>query len=115
MDRLDAMRAFVGVVQAGSFSAAAKRLGISQSAVSKKVAALEQYLEVDLLRRNSRALSLTEVGAEYYGHATRVLEQLDLAEASIAPGADRHRGPAFGAMPRSGSGFRLPPAWSMGR
>ncbi len=55
MDRLDAMRLFVRVVERGSFSAVAQEAGVGQSAVSKQIAVLEAHLGVQLLRRTSGA------------------------------------------------------------
>ena len=60
MDRLDAIKIFVRVVESGSFSAVARELGIGQPAISKQVAALEEHLGAQLLMRTSRSLSLTE-------------------------------------------------------
>jgi LysR family transcriptional regulator, regulator for bpeEF and oprC len=62
MDRLDAIKIFVLVVESGSFSAAARELGVGQPAVSKHVASLEAHLGARLLMRTSRNLSLTEAG-----------------------------------------------------
>ncbi|MGA2293421.1 helix-turn-helix domain-containing protein, partial [Bradyrhizobium sp.] len=62
MDRLDAMRLFVRVVETGSFSAVAREANIGQPAVSKQIAALEEHLRAQLLHRTSRNLSLTEAG-----------------------------------------------------
>ena len=62
MDRLVAMEAFVRVADAGSFSAAARHWGRSKAVVSKYVNALEAHLGVQLLRRTTRSLSLTEAG-----------------------------------------------------
>ena len=62
MDRLDAMRLFVRVVERGSFSAAAREAGIGQSAVSKQIAALEAHLGAQLMRRTSRRMTLTDAG-----------------------------------------------------
>ena len=60
MDQFVAMRAFVRVVQAKSFQDAAKRERLAQGTVSKRVAALEDHLGVQLLRRNQRGVTLTE-------------------------------------------------------
>ena len=62
MDRLDAIKIFVRVVESGSFSAVARELGVGQPAVSKQVASLEAHLGAQLLMRTSRNLSLTEAG-----------------------------------------------------
>ena len=81
MDQLGAMRAFVGVVQAGGFSAAARAENTSQATVSKRVAALEDHLGVQLLQRTSRDQSLTQAGAEYFDKCLAILGELDEAEA----------------------------------
>jgi DNA-binding transcriptional LysR family regulator len=75
------MRTFVGVVQFGGFSAAARAENSSQATVSKRVAALEEHLGVQLLQRTSRVQSLTEAGAEYYERCVAILTELDEAEA----------------------------------
>jgi DNA-binding transcriptional LysR family regulator len=68
MDPLDGVAAFARVVEAGSFSAAARRLRISKSATSAHVQRLEERLGVRLLQRTTRRISLTEAGAVYYRH-----------------------------------------------
>jgi DNA-binding transcriptional LysR family regulator len=80
MDRLAAMEAFVQVVEAGSFSAAARLLGVGQPAISKTVAQLEERLGVQLLLRSSRHLTPTEAGQTYYEHARRSIEAADEAD-----------------------------------
>ena len=79
MDRLSEMQAFVTVVDQGGFTDAAKKLGMSKSAVSKHISALEQRLAVRLLNRTTRRVSPTEVGLAYYDRAQAVLH--DAAEA----------------------------------
>lgn len=89
MDRIDGLRAFVAVVDSGSFTRAGQRLGISNKLVSKYVAALEGQQGVTLLNRTTRALSLTPAGERYLGAARRVLsavEELD-AQAQAEDGA----------------------------
>jgi DNA-binding transcriptional LysR family regulator len=80
MDRLAAMEAFVRVVDAGSFSGAAKQLRLGQPAVSKTIAQLEDRLGVRLLLRSTHRLMPTEAGRNFYEHAKRALEQADEAE-----------------------------------
>lgn len=82
MDQLGAIRAFVLVVQTGSFSAAAREQGTTQATVSKKVAALEELMGVKLLSRTSRELSLTEVGQDYFHRCVSILSELDEAESN---------------------------------
>lgn len=80
MDRLAAMQAFVLVVEAGSFSAAARRLNVGQPAISKSVAQLEDRLGVRLLVRSTRGLTPTEAGLNFYERARRSIEEADEAE-----------------------------------
>lgn len=80
MDRLSAMGTFIAVVDAGSFSGAARVLDIGQSSVSKAVAQLEKHLEVRLLIRSTRGLAPTEAGQAFYDHARRSIEEADEAE-----------------------------------
>lgn len=81
MDRFEGIRAFVAVVDAGSFTAAGQRLGISNKLVSKYVAALEQLQGVTLLNRTTRSLSLTLAGERYLTAARRVLAAVDELDA----------------------------------
>ncbi len=80
MDRLTALKYFVRVVDSGSFSQAARELGVGQPAVSKQIAALENRLGAQLLNRTSRGLRPTPAGSEFHEAAARVLEALDAAE-----------------------------------
>jgi len=83
MDRLLAMEAFVRVVEAGSFTLAARRWGRSKAAVSKYVNALEEQLGVQLLRRTTRSLSLTDAGRAYRERCADVLTEIEALEASV--------------------------------
>jgi DNA-binding transcriptional LysR family regulator len=87
MDRLGSMAQFVRVVEAGSFSAAARILGQGQPAVSKAIAQLEARLGVRLVTRTTRALSLTDAGRVFYDRAKAVIDAAEEAEAA-AKGAD---------------------------
>ena len=86
MRRLQAMELFVGAVREGSFSAAGRRAGLSPAAVSRQVAALEAALNVQLLNRTSRTLTLTDAGREYLAPKarTRRLSDVQLACEEIA-------------------------------
>lgn len=86
MDRITALQFFVRVVESGSFSQAARELGVGQPAVSKQVAALERRLGTQLLNRTSRGLRPTPAGVEFYEAAIRVLGDLDDAESRAAGG-----------------------------
>lgn len=79
-DLLPCMSTFVAVVDAGGFAAAARRLGMTRSAVSKQVARLEEEWGVQLLRRTTRSLSLTEPGRQAYEHASQIPRLAELAE-----------------------------------
>jgi DNA-binding transcriptional LysR family regulator len=80
MDRLSALRAFTAVAEAESFSDAAQRIGISKSAISKHITALEQDLGVKLLNRTTRRVSLTAAGENYVHRAERVIAEMDEAD-----------------------------------
>jgi DNA-binding transcriptional LysR family regulator len=79
-DRLVSMRLFAAVVDAKSFSAAATKLRTSKSRVSRQVSALESALSVKLLHRSTRKLTLTDAGAVFYEHCTRIVKEAELAE-----------------------------------
>lgn len=88
MDRFQAMTTFVRVVDTGSFSGAARQLGVGQPAVSKTVAQLEEVLQVGLLLRSTHGLTPTEAGQRFYERARRALEEAAEAELE-ARGAGR--------------------------
>jgi DNA-binding transcriptional LysR family regulator len=90
MDRLASMEVFVRVVETGSFSGAAERLGLSRAAASKQVMQLEERLGTRLLNRTTRRLSLTEDGQAFYERSLRILAEMEAAEAEAA---DRHGEP----------------------
>ncbi|MFC3097513.1 LysR family transcriptional regulator [Alteraurantiacibacter palmitatis] len=78
------MQTFVAVAEAGSFSAAATGQGVTQSTVSKQVAALESHLEARLFQRTTRSLALTEEGQRFYDAAKQALAAIDEAKARIS-------------------------------
>jgi DNA-binding transcriptional LysR family regulator len=82
MDRLRELEMFVRVVEAGSFSAAARDLNLGQPAVSKTIASLEDRLGVRLLTRSTRKLSPTEAGTAFYERAVRAIGEADEAGAA---------------------------------
>jgi DNA-binding transcriptional LysR family regulator len=82
MDRFQAMDTFVRVVDAGSFSSAARDLRIGQPSVSKIVAGLEERLQVRLLIRSTRRLTPTEAGMAFYERARRAVDEANEAEAT---------------------------------
>jgi DNA-binding transcriptional LysR family regulator len=87
MDRLDAMAAFVAVAELRGFAPAARRLGLSPSAITRLVAALEERLSIRLLQRTTRSVTLTDAGARYLARARRIL--VDVGEAEDAAQAER--------------------------
>ena len=87
MDRFQALQAFVRVVETGSFARAADKLGVSTSAVSRQVAELESHLNVRLLQRTTRRLSLTDTGQQFYERGVQLLGDLDEAESSVRAAA----------------------------
>jgi len=83
MEDLQRMAIFARVVEEKSFSAAARRLGLSKSLVSKQVTQLERSLGARLLNRTTRALSVTEAGSALYHHCARIVEELDAAKLAV--------------------------------
>ena len=92
MDRLAAMKTFVRVVESGSFSAVAREMRSTQSAVSKQVAALERALDAKLLSRTTRSLALTEAGEQYFAQARRLVAEIAEAEAQLRQGEQQLSG-----------------------
>ena len=82
MNRFENMETFIRVVEAGSISGAADRMGIAKSAVSRRLKELEGHLGVELFHRTTRRMNLTETGRAYYHQAVRILD--DVLEAEIA-------------------------------
>lgn len=80
---LDGMTVFARVVEEQSFSGAARKLGMSKSAVSKHVTKLEDSLGIRLLNRTTRRLSLTDAGSTFYQHCARVVEEIETAEHAL--------------------------------
>jgi len=92
MDNLSDIAVFVQVVDSGSFTAAADRLSLSKSVVSKYVTRLEDQLGVRLFNRTTRRLSLTEAGTILYTRSRRGLEEIEAAEAEISQLQETPRG-----------------------
>ena len=93
MDRLNQMEAFIRVVDAGSFTAAAQQWGRSKAVVSKYINALEDRLGVELLRRTTRSLSVTEAGRTYRKRCADILGEIESLEASVRQDIAAPRGP----------------------
>lgn len=92
MDRLDAMRALTKVVSTGSYAEAARRLGLTRSAVSKGVMELEQSLGARLLDRTTRRVTPTEAGLAYYERCISILSQIEETEAQVSRLHDEPKG-----------------------
>jgi DNA-binding transcriptional LysR family regulator len=91
-DLLDGVAVFVGVINAGSFTAAARALGHSTSYVSKEISRLEKRLGSRLLNRTTRTISLTDAGRAYYERCNQIVIDAENAERSINQLQDRPRG-----------------------
>ncbi|RTR31625.1 LysR family transcriptional regulator [Shewanella atlantica] len=83
MPDLNGMMLFAAVVRAKGFSQAAREIGMPKSTISRKVAQLEEQLGVRLLQRDTRNLSLTQVGALFYQHCTSISDEIEAAKATI--------------------------------
>jgi DNA-binding transcriptional LysR family regulator len=96
-----AMLVFAEVVEAGGFTEAAKRLGLSKASVSRQIADLERRLGAQLLRRTTRRMSLTELGELFHARCVRVAEEAEAAERSIGDMQAEPRGELRLAAPMS--------------
>ena len=92
MDKLEAMNAFAKVVAAGSYAEAARRLGLTRSAVSKAVMELEQILGARLLDRTTRRVTPTEAGLAYYERVASILADVEETELQISRLHEEPRG-----------------------
>lgn len=110
MDRLTEMEAFVTVVDQGGFTGASDRLGISKSAVSKHVTALESRLGARLLNRTTRRVNPTEIGLTYYDKARRVLLEATEADEIVTALQSTPRGLLRISAPVSFGHMQLAPA-----
>lgn len=92
MDRIMSMQAFVQVVDSGSFSGAAKRLGVSPAVVTGHVQSLEKRLGVQLLNRTTRKVNLTEIGRSFYDRSSHILAEIEDAESLASAQQSTPRG-----------------------
>ncbi|MES0879064.1 LysR family transcriptional regulator [Roseibium sp. SCP14] len=99
MDKFGALSSFVQSVKLGSFSAAAKHLGVSQPAVSQQIRGLEEDLGTRLLNRTTRQLSLTETGERYFEYASDILDRLTEADRSVQSEEAQMSGPLSIGLP----------------
>ena len=98
---LNATRMFVGVVQAGSLSAAATRLGIPLPTLSRRIRDLERELEVQLLERSARGAKLTEAGSRLYEYASRGIEALLEGKQAVVTNQARLKGRLRLSLPQT--------------
>jgi len=84
MDSFAAMRMLVRVVDSGSFSAAARQLGVAPSSVSRQINELEEDLGARLFARTTRKLSLTEAGQLYYERVSNIINEVDEAKLALS-------------------------------
>src|SRR5690606_6237848 len=87
MDRLTSMELFVAVAELGTLNKAAEKLEISNAAATRHITSLENRLNVRLIERTTRRLSLTTIGIEYYKKCKDLLSEIDQAESSISSAA----------------------------
>lgn len=99
-DELSGLSAFVAVAELGSFTAAAARLGVTPSAVSQAVAALEQRLGVRLLQRTTRSVGLTEAGASFVARVRPALAEVHAALEALSEQRERPAGTLRLTVPR---------------
>ena len=110
MDKLESLRAFVKVVELGSFSEAGRQLRLSRSAISKYVGELEESLGVQLLNRTTRHASPTESGQTYFERAMTILADIDAADQAVAQAQSSPRGLLRVNAPMSFGTLQLGPA-----
>jgi DNA-binding transcriptional LysR family regulator len=99
MDRIDAMQAFVAVADAQGFAPAARKLGLSPSAMTRLIAALEEHLGARLLQRTTRSVTLTDVGTRYLERIRRILADVEEAESSAEGERTRPSGRLVASAP----------------
>ncbi len=107
MDKLTSMKVFATVARLGSFSAAAEELGISRAMASKYMSHLEENLDVRLLNRTTRQLSLTEVGSAYLEKISNIIAEVEEAEQAVSQLQSEPRGTLKIMTPPSFGSFHL--------
>lgn len=110
MDRFENLQTFVRLVEAGSITSVADQLGLAKSAVSRRLAELEEHLGVQLFRRTTRRLNLTESGRGFYERCQRILADLEEAEQAVAQAHGTLSGTLRVAVPQSFGVLHLGPA-----
>jgi DNA-binding transcriptional LysR family regulator len=112
MDRFENMNAFIRVVEAGSISGAAERLGVAKSAVSRRLKELEEHLGVELFHRTTRRMNLTDTGRAFYHQSVRILEDILEAELATSQAHGTLKGRLKIALPSSFGLMHMGPAIS---
>ncbi len=107
MDKLISMQVFEKIAKHNSFSAAAEDMGLSKAMVSKHIASLENTLDVLLLNRTTRRLSLTESGAAYLERVKNILADVEETELAVSTLSSEPRGTLKLAAPTSFGAFHL--------
>lgn len=110
MMKLSGIAAFLATADAGSISAASRRLGLATSVVSERLADLEKSLGTKLIQRTTRKLSLTEAGMSFFPRAQRIIREADEAEAELAARSGTLAGPLRLSAPVSFGALHLGPA-----
>ena len=110
MDRLENMGTFIRVVEAGSITGAADRLGVAKSAVSRRLKELEEHLGAELFHRTTRRMNLTETGRAFYHQSVRILEDVLEAELSTSQAHGTLKGCLKVALPSSFGLMHMGPA-----
>lgn len=110
MNQLEDMQIFVSTVDAGSFTAAADRLGFSKQFISRRIMALEERLGGRLLIRTTRKLSVTDIGRAYYERALKIIDEVNDAEQLVSNESSSPRGTLRISAPVSFGTLHLGPA-----
>lgn len=110
MDKFDSIRAFTQVVASGGFAAAARKMGLSRSAVNKLVIGLENELGVQLLHRSTRRVSATATGLAFYDRCVEILASLEAAERAVMQMHEEPQGKLRVNAPMSFGTMHLAPA-----
>lgn len=110
MDKFESLRAFTQVVECGGFAAAARRMGLSRSAVNKLVLNLEDHLQVQLLHRTTRKVSTTATGQAFYHRCVAILADMAEAEQAVSRQQTEPRGHLRINAPMSFGTLHLAPA-----
>ncbi|WP_051888230.1 LysR family transcriptional regulator [Caballeronia sordidicola] len=109
MDLIESMTIFVGVAEAEGFNRAAGKLGLSKSVVTRAIAQLEARLNVRLLQRTTRRVTLTDIGATYLNECREILEHIASTEANVSKSNAETKGELRIAVSTSFALERLPP------